>query len=353
MIFLVTFVIPLFGLTAYELMFATDRFDSTAAVVISTERASVPSLDLSALGLAAPEAQRDPLILTEFVESSEMLQYLDAKLDLRGHYSNPEIDWWSRLPPNYALEDFHDYMRNYLRVSFDTASQILTLHVEAFDRQYAQKIVNAVLERSQEFTDRLNDKVTSGQTKFFEDQLVETEQRLRQAKADLLGFQNQNRIMTTESEAMLVTSNIAELEKSLLARQGELETKIQVLAEDAPTIQILRTEIATIQMQINQEKDRLSGGTGAAVNELDAKFREIQFNIEFITNIYKSNLAQLEASRVAAVQRLKYLVVVTQPTLADSSLYPKRGFILGSAAMILFMVFFIVSLIIAIIREHV
>lgn len=53
-----------------------------------------------------------------------------------------------------------------------------------------------------------------------------------------------------------------------------------------------------------------------------------------------------------AAQRLKYLVVVTQPTVADDSLYPNRGFIIGTAAMVLFMVFFILSLIVAIVREH-
>lgn len=210
----------------------------------------------------------------------------------------------------------------------------------------------AILERSQEFVDRLNDKVATGQTEFFEGKLVETERRLRAAKSELLKFQTQYRLINTEAEAGLVTSNIAELEKLLLSKRGEVETRLQVLSANSPTIQVLNNEIATLEAQLEKEKDRLSGGSSAAVNELDAKFREIQFNIEFIANVYKSNLAQLEQARVNAVQRLKYLVVVTQPSVADASLYPNRGFIIGTAAMVLFMIFFIMSLVVAIIREH-
>jgi capsular polysaccharide transport system permease protein len=61
---------------------------------------------------------------------------------------------------------------------------------------------------------------------------------------------------------------------------------------------------------------------------------------------------QLEAAKVEAVQRLKYLVVVTQPSLADSSLYPAREYNIVTAAILLLMVYFVVSLMIAVVREH-
>jgi capsular polysaccharide transport system permease protein len=351
-IFLLVFLLPLAGVTVYELRYATDRFHSEASIIVTAERGAAPSLDLSVLGIPAPESQRDPLVLQEFISSTEMLHYLDDKLELRKHYSDPAIDWWSRLPAGYATEDFKTYLERYIVASLDTDSQVLSLHVEAFNREYAQKIVTAILERAQQFTDQLNEKVTKGQLKFFEDQLTNSERRLREAKAQLLAFQNENRVLNPEGEATLVSGNIAELGRELIRLQGELDTKLQVLAETAPSIVILKKQIATVKAQIEQERNRLTGNSEGAVNELEAQFREIQFNIEFVTNIYKSNLAQFEAAKVALVQRLKYLVVVRQPTIADASLYPSRGFIIGTAAMILFMVFFVVSLIISIIREH-
>jgi capsular polysaccharide transport system permease protein len=52
------------------------------------------------------------------------------------------------------------------------------------------------------------------------------------------------------------------------------------------------------------------------------------------------------------VQRLKYLVIVTTPSLADASLFPDRTYNIGTAAMLLLILYFVVSLIVAIIREH-
>ena len=68
--------------------------------------------------------------------------------------------------------------------------------------------------------------------------------------------------------------------------------------------------------------------------------------------IYKSNLGQLERARVEAIQRLKYLVIVTTPSIADASLYPDRTYNIGTAVLILIAVFFVLSLLAAIIREH-
>jgi capsular polysaccharide transport system permease protein len=271
---------------------------------------------------------------------------------LREHYSQASIDWLSRLAPDASTEDSHDYLLHYLTVEFDTEAQIIRLHVEAFDRDFAQSVLNAVLARSQEFIDKLNARVTADQTLFFEKQLTVSEQRLKEVKEELLRFQQENRLLTTESEASMVMANITALEKQLSVKRAELEVRMRELAETAPAIQNLKSEIASIEAQISREKDRLSGASSGALNELDAQNRAILLSLEFVTNIYKSNLALLEQARMEAIRRLKFLVVVTQPTLADASAYPDRVFIIGTAAMVLLMFYFIIALIVAIIREH-
>ncbi len=151
----------------------------------------------------------------------------------------------------------------------------------------------------------------------------------------------------------MINASIATLNSLLITKQGELAVRGRDLNANSPVIQQLKAEIETIEKQIAAEKQKLVGGVnGSAVSELSAKFAEITFNLEFVGNIYKSNLAQLERARVEALQRLKYLILVTTPTIADASIYPDRTYIIGSAAIILLMIFFIVSLIVAVIREH-
>ncbi|MCB1380603.1 MAG: hypothetical protein KDK89_19885 [Alphaproteobacteria bacterium] len=351
-LFLLIFVLPLVAITIYELRYATDRYHSSAKILITQDTGTTQSFDLSVLGLPTAASSKDALTLVTFINSIDMMKYLDARLQLRQHYTSSDIDWYTRFPSEGSEEDFHEYLGDFVMVNYEIESQLISIEVQAFTREYAQNVVNAILERSQEFVDKLNARVTLEQTQFFERQLTTTEARVKDAKNALLRFQRENRLFSTDTEASMVTANIGSLEKLLLDKQGELTVRLKELNESSPAIQLLRTEIATIKQQLSQEKDRLSGGSGDAVSELDAQFREIQFNLEFVTNIYKSNMAQLEQARLQAVQRLKYLVVVTTPSLADASLYPDRPYIIGTAVIVLLMIFFVVSLLAAIIREH-
>lgn len=351
-LFLLLFILPLLALTAYELRFASNRYHSDAIIGITAQQGSQPTLNLTALGLPTTGNSQDALTVLEFINSLEMMQYLDDKLHIHEHYSDPSVDWWARLPASAAEEDFLKYLSGYITNFYDQNSQLIHIHVEAFNREFAQRILDTMLARSQLFVDKLNERITKDQTKFFESQLAEADRRLREAKSAVLQFQRDNKLFTTDAEAALVGANISSLESQILAKQGQLDAGLKVMNANSPMAETLRTQIEALTAQLKQEKDRLAGQQSGAVSELDAKFRELQFNVQFLTTIYQSNMSQLETQRVDALQRLKYLIVVTQPSIADTSLYPNRTWVIGTAAMILLMVYFIVSLLVAIIREH-
>jgi capsular polysaccharide transport system permease protein len=351
-LFLLIFVLPLLLVTSYELSLATNRYGSDSIIGISTPNGNSSALNLSALGLPTQANNQDALTLLEFINSNDMMQYLDRQLHIREHYSEPSVDWWTRLPAGYSDEDFLKYLGSYMTVYYDTNSQLLHLHVEAFNREYAQKVMSTILARSQLFVDKLNQAMIRDQTQFFENQLAESDRRLREAKSAVLQFQRENKLMTTDAEAQLVGSNISTLETQILAKQGQLDAGLKVMNPNSPVLESLRTQIEAMQGQLKQEKNRLAGQQSNAVSELDAKFRELQFNVQFLTTLYQANMTQLETQRADATQRLKYLIVVTQPSIADASQYPDRPWVIGTAAMVLLMIFFVVSLLVAIIREH-
>lgn len=351
--FFLLVIMPLGVVSYYELRLASDRFHSESSISITEDKKSIPTLDLSAIGIPSASGNSDAMTVIEFASSPEMIEYLDQKLRLREHYENVAFDWWSRLPKNASREDFYDYMNGMISIGYDQVSHLIKIKVQAFSREFAQSVVFALLERSQQFVDRLNSKVTEEKIKFLEHQLGATEARLSSAKRDLLAFQKENGILTVETEANLINSSIASLNSALITKQGQLEVSLRELDESAPVVKRLKAEISTLQKQIAGEKERLSAGSGGStVSDLSSRFTEIQANIAFLETIYKANLAQLEAARVEAAQRLKYLIIVTSPTLADSSLYPARAYNVITAAIVLMMAFFIISLIVAIVREH-
>jgi capsular polysaccharide transport system permease protein len=350
--FLLLFVLPMLVVTGYELRIVSNRYNSDSIIGISTPNGNSTALNLSALGLPTQANNQDALTLLEFVNSIDMMQYLDQQLHIRDHYSDASVDWWTRLPATYSDEDFQKYLGSYMSVWYDTNSQLLHLHIEAFNREFAQKMMNTILARSQLFVDKLNQAMIKDQTQFFESQLAESDRRLREAKSAVLQFQRENKLMTTDAEAILVGTNISTLETGILGKQGQLDAGLKVMNPNSPVLESLRTQIEAMQGQLKEEKNRLAGQQSTAVSELDAKFRELQFNVTFLTTLYQANMTQLETQRADATQRLKYLIVVTQPSIADTSQYPNRPWVIGTAAMVLLLIYFVISLFVAIIREH-
>jgi capsular polysaccharide transport system permease protein len=351
-LFLALFVLPLLIVAYYELAIATDRYQSEASIIISEEKSGTTTFDVSFLGLPSSADDKDALAIVEYILSRDMLHYLEENHHVRDHYSSSKVDWLARLSNTASFEEFHDYMENWLLVSYDSTSKMIRLELQSFDENYSKALMDSILAKSQEFIDNLNARVTSEQTRFFDEKMAESEARLKEAKQALLTFQRANRLLTTESESSLVLQNISALETELAKMKSEFESLSETLTSNAPRLQQMKSTIAAMENQIRTEKERLSGVSTSSISELDAQYRDIQLNLEFVTTMYKSNLSQLEQARIEAARRVKFLVVVASPSVADESQYPNRPYIIATAAIILLAIYFIGTLIVSIIREH-
>ena len=351
-LFFIVFVLPLIVIAYYEVAVATDRYQSEAALIISQEKAGTTTFDVSFLGLPSSADDKDARVVEEFIMSRDMLHFLDDKHHLREHYSASRVDWLARLSNTASFEDFHQYMAGYIILTYDTESKIIHIQLQSFDANYSKALTDSIVARSQLFIDSLNERMTAEQTRFFDDKMVESETRLKEAKQALLTFQQVNRLLTTESESALVLQNISALETAMSKQKSELDSAASVLSNNAPRLQQMRADIAALENQIKIEKERLSGSSTSSLTELDARYRDIQLNLEFVTTMYKSNLSQLEQARIEAARRIKFLIVVSAPSLADESQFPSRAYIIITSAIVLLILYFIASLVMAVAREH-
>jgi capsular polysaccharide transport system permease protein len=351
-LFLIVFVLPLLLFSAYLLFIASDRYESLASATITEEKPATASIDLTMLGVTNAASDKDSLILKEFIESKDMLVFLDQRLRIKEHVTDPSIDFYSRLDPEATLEEFHDYYLWLVSVNYDTTSKLIRFGVQGFDGEFAHSLLKLIVERSQQFIDRINEQITREQLRFFDREIADSEARLKLAKEALIAFQRQNRLMTTEGESATVMATIQTLEQGLAQKQSDLSARLQVLDRSAPQLQTLQLEITALESQIASAKERLAGASDTSISELDAQFREIQLNLEFVTNIYKSNLTALEQARLEAARRLKFLIVVSQPSIPERAEYPRRAYLMVTVGVVLMILFFVVSLTMAIIREH-
>lgn len=351
-LFLVAFVLPLAAFSAYLLFFASERYESLASATITEEKTASQAIDLSMLGVTSSAADKDSLILKEFIESKDMMIFLDERLRIRERVTQPSIDFYSRLAPDATVEEFHEYYQWLVNVEYDPLSKLIRFSVQGFDKEFAHAVLNLILERSQQFIDRVNDQITREQLRFFDLEIADSEVRLKQAKEELIAFQREYRLMSTQGESETVMATIQTLEQELAQKQADLSARLTVLDKSAPQLQTVQMDITALESQIASAKERLAGASNTSISELDSRFREIQLNLEFMTNIYKSNLNALEQARLEAARRLKFLIVVAQPSIPEKAEYPQHAYLITTVAVVLLIVFFVVSLTMAIIREH-
>ncbi len=290
-------------------------------------------------------------MVRDYILSYDLLARLEAALGVRAAWSDPAIDPVWRLPADASEEDFLEYYRDMVGVFFDSESSIITVTLEGFEPVFAQTMLSMILAESERLVNALSNQLAAEQLGFINGEIETTAARLKQAKAQLVAFQNEHQVMDPKEQAGLVTNVIAQMEVSLAEDRAELTVLRSYLDGAAPEVVTLRNRIAAKTKQIEEEKTRLTGGD-ARLNTIAARFEELRFDVEFAHERYRLALMALEKAQIDASRKVKSLVVVARPNRPDEALYPDRPYILGTLAVFLLMGFGVVSVIVAAIREH-
>ncbi|MGF1642262.1 MAG: hypothetical protein ACFCUJ_01370 [Thiotrichales bacterium] len=346
--------IPMLLAAFYWGYFASDRYVSESKFVMQRSgNAPTAGMDLAAMIGAGGSESRDSMILREYVLSHDMLDYLTATLQLRDHFSATSIDYLSRLDAQASREDYLEYYRKRISVEFDAASSMITLRVQAFNREMARRIVEAIVKQSERFTNVVGHQMAEEQMAFATGQLQRAQDQLRKVKQGMLSFQNEHNIVSPKGESEAVSSIIMGMEVELAGKKAELKTVTTFLNPTAPEVARLKAEIDSLDNQIRAERKKIVGSDVASpLNDLTVRFEEMQMNLEFGSDIYRSTLSALESARIDASRKLKHLVIVQSPNLPESAEYPRRFYNLVTFFAFVVMLYWIGRLAVATIKDH-
>src|SRR5574343_550603 len=164
------------GAILYWGLFASDRFVSEALIVIERTDASIGStMDLgSLLSGAANGNHGDQMMLRAHLLSVDMLEKLDAKLDLRGHYSDKSHDALSRMwGKDIAQEWFYRHFLRRTSVEYDDYSGVLVIRVQAYDAKMAKVIADLLVREGELYMNELGHAMARDQVAFLEKQVAE------------------------------------------------------------------------------------------------------------------------------------------------------------------------------------
>lgn len=353
---IILIALPMALALIYYTFFAADRFVSESTVALQqagNDASAIPGAALLLAGLNPP-SREETLYLRQYVVSLGLLKELDAKLGLRKHYAAQKLDWATRLWNDASQEIFLDYYRKRVEVSMDDTSSTLTVRVQGFDAAFAQKLNQAVLDESERFVNEMSHKLAREKLRFAEGELGRAGARLQQAKADLLGFQDKNKLLDPTVQAEASGRMAAELQASITKAEAELRGLRTFLNEDSYQIMALRTQIESTQAQLEVERIRATG-SGKQSDRLGAlaiEFQGMKLKAEFALDAYKLALAAVENARIDATRKLKSLVVIEPATLPETAQYPRRLYNLATLLVCCLLLYGVARLVIATIREH-
>jgi capsular polysaccharide transport system permease protein len=308
---------------------------------------------ISLTGSPTPLSYEDTLYLMEYIQSSNMLDRLDAKLKLREHYGTPKLDVLGKLWSWTSHEWFLFYYQQRVLMDFDDMSGLLTIDAQAFDRKTAKALSDAIVEISRQWVNDYSWKVAREQIEFTEKLTASENAKLQAIKQKVVAFQSENHLLDPTSQSAAANTLTASLQASLATQESTLSGLMSFLSPESSQVQTLKAQIAATRNQLNAERLRAtSTNSGDRLSTLNVEYTNLLLEEQLATNNYLAAAAALDAARIDATRKLKDLVVVEEPTVPDSATYPRYLYDLFTLIVVCVLLYTVVRLSVATILEH-
>ena len=338
----------------YWLAIASDRFVSEARVII--QRTDLPggqTVDFASLLGGTSGNRGDQLLLRDYLLSVDMLQKLDASLQLRAHYSDTSRDPLARMwSSDLSMEWFHQYYLSRVSVELDEFAGVLVIKAQGFDANMAHAITSLLVQEGERFMNSMAHSLAQGQVAFLEGQVTLMNQRALQARQAVLRYQNKAGLVSPQATA----ENIAGIVGKLQAQRTDLQTQRSAaqayLVPNHPTIIQLSQQISALEKQIDQEQAKLTSPNGKPLNRTVEEFQRLEMEAAFAQDIYKTGLTALEKGRIEATRMIKKVSVLQAPTVPEYALEPRRFYNTLVFTLVALLLAGVAHLLAAIVRDH-
>lgn len=348
-------ILPSLLFAIYQMFIATERFESQAQVIVQQPDA-MATMDASMAllsGMGVPTGSSDTELVKAYIHSTDMVQYLNQQLDLRGHYSQNFIDYFSIIHEDDTSEELLAYYQERVNVVINEKSGVIGIYSQGFDSEYAQKLTNKIVKRAEWFINSIGHQLANAQLSFVQGEHATIEKKLAQAQTNLLNFQQKYNLLDPTAEGVAMQQITYTLEGQIAVKQTELKTIQTIMSAKAPQVLALQNELNALKEQLKSERNKLAqtGEGEIPVSEILAQFTDYKVKMELAIQAYTSSQISLEKSRIEAYRQIKYLIVVEKATLSQESKYPDVFYNISLFVLLFSLVFGIGKIVISTIQE--
>jgi capsular polysaccharide transport system permease protein len=336
--FVLVVLLPLAASVFYLYSRAADQYHSDIAFSVrSEEMGSSAAGLLGALSLGGSGSASDTDILFDYIRSQEIVEAIDADLDLRTLFNRAAPrDFYFSLGEDPSIEALLGQWRRMVQVDLESSAGIIHVRVNAFAPEDATAIAQAILAESSALVNRLSVQARADAVRFADDELAESEAHLRDVRGKLADFRRENRMVDPTADVAGQMGIVNALQGELAKAMVERDQLLSFVGPDDQRVVQAERRIDAIDQRIEAERTALGvSGSQTALSEVVGSYEELKVDLEFASTAYTQSLAALTAARAEARRQSRYLAPHIAPTTADQALYPRRTLLAGLVALFL------------------
>lgn len=335
---------------------AVDQYASFLGFSVRSESGPSSSdllggLTSSLVGITSSSSS-DTDILYKFIQSRDLVERVDARLDLRTIWSKAPGDPIFGYRGNASLEDLLAEWERKVQVYYDNG--MIDLRVQAFDPVDARNVAQAILDESTVLINQLNDVAREDALRYSRTELDEALERLRSARQAVTQFRNRHQLVDPSADVQGQIGVVSSLQQQLaeqLVGLGLLRANAQ---PNDPRIEQTELRIRVIREQMEAERQKFGSEVsgGELLSELVGQYESLSVDREFAERTYTAALAAFDTARGEAQRQSRYLAAYVKPTLAQEAEYPQRGRLIAIIAGFLILIWVVGVLIFYSLRDR-
>lgn len=263
------------------------------------------------------------------LKSDSVQRGLDARFNLKAHY---DVD------NNEALRKA---LPNYVRVSSDKKSGVISVEVDDNEPKFAADLANAHEAEVTKLLGRLAVSEAQLRRAFFEKQLQETKENLIKAEQSLQAVQEKSGVIVLDKQAEALIGNAALLRAQISEREVQLRVLRTSATEQNPAVMRLNSELRGLRAELARMESSQAGAPGSAVDmpvgripEAAVDYVRARRELKLQETLLESMVRQYEIAKLDEAKEGPSLQQVDVALVPDHKSRPARGVIVLASTLV-------------------
>ena len=353
-LFWLTVILPTAFSTVYFGGVASDIYISESSFVVRSPKNQASLTGFGALlqGSGFSRSQDDSYTVQEYMRSRTALEQLQQELPVKSFYDSQGdiLSRFNGFKLNDSQEAFFRYFKDRLSIDLDSVSGIATLRVRAFKPEEGQQINQKLLNLGEELINRLNERARKDTLEYAEQAVENAEKNVNDTAEALSKYRIKNKIFDLPAQSGVQLSLISTLKSELIRVETQLAQLVSI-TPDNPQVPALEMRQKSLRKEIEQQSKNLSGSNNSIATQT-AEYQRLVLANELAQQQLTAAMTSLQNTRGEADRQQLYLEVINKPSQPDWALEPHRLYNILATFIIGLMLYGVLSLLIASIREH-